>query len=41
MLAGGVAILKIGKFLSSDGANFLIDFLRKTLEARDSQSLGG
>ena len=32
MLAGGVAILKIGKFLSSDGANFLIDFLRKTLE---------
>jgi hypothetical protein len=31
----------LGKYLARDGANFLIDFLRKTLESRDSQSLGG
>jgi hypothetical protein len=41
MLAGGFAALMLGKYLARDGANFLIDFLRKTLEARDSQSLGG
>jgi len=41
MLAGGFAILKVGQYLSRDEADFLVDFLRKTLEARDSQSLGG
>jgi hypothetical protein len=40
MLAGGVAFLKVGQFLSGDEADFLIDFLRKTLEARDSERVG-
>jgi hypothetical protein len=40
MLAGGFGPLMLGKYLARDGANFLIDLLRKTL-ARDSQSLGG
>jgi hypothetical protein len=31
----------LGKYLARDGANFLIDFPRKALESRDSQSLGG
>ena len=38
MLAGGVAILKVGQYLSRDEAEFLVDFLRKTLEARDNQA---
>ena len=32
MLAGGFAPLMLGKYLARDGANFLIDFLRETLE---------
>ncbi len=40
MLAGGVALLKVGQYLSRDEAEFLVDFLRKTLEARDNQALG-
>jgi hypothetical protein len=36
MLAGGFAPLMSGKYLARDGANFLVDFLRKTLEARYS-----
>ena len=39
MLAGGVALLKVGQFLSRDEADFLIDFLRKTLEARENQGV--
>ncbi len=39
MLAGGVALLKVGQFLSRDEADFLVDFLRKTLNARDSQGV--
>jgi hypothetical protein len=38
MLAGGVALLKVGQFFSRDEAKFLVDFLRRTLEARDSDS---
>jgi hypothetical protein len=34
MLAGGVALLKVGQFLSRDEADFLVDFVRRTLEAR-------
>jgi hypothetical protein len=40
MLVGGVAILKVGQFLSRDEADFLIDFVRRTLDARDSQGAG-
>ena len=40
MLAGGIAILKVGQFLSRDEADFLIDFVRRTLDARDSQGAG-
>jgi hypothetical protein len=39
MLAGGVALLKVGQFLSRDEADFLIDFLRKTVDARDSERM--
>lgn len=35
-----VALLKVGQFLSRDEADFLADFLRKTLEARDSGRIG-
>jgi hypothetical protein len=41
MLSGGVALLKVGQFLSRDEADFLVDFLRKTFEARDNQSASG
>jgi hypothetical protein len=37
MLAGGVAILKVGQYLSRDEADFLVDFVRRTLDARDSE----
>ena len=40
MLAGGVALLKVGQFLSRDEADFLVDFLRKTIDARDSGRIG-
>ena len=36
MLCGGVALLKVGQFLSRDEADFLVDFLRKRLDARDN-----
>jgi hypothetical protein len=36
MLAGGVALLKVGQFFSRDEADLLVDFLRRTLDARDS-----
>jgi hypothetical protein len=41
MLAGGIALLKVGQFAARDEANFLVDYLRKTLEARDSPGVGG
>ena len=34
MLAGGVALLKVGQFLSRNEADFLVDFLRNRLDAR-------
>jgi hypothetical protein len=40
MLAGGVAILKVGQHLSRDEADFLVDLVRKTLDARDGAGIG-
>ena len=40
MLAGGVALLKVGQFLSRDEADFLVDFLRRTLDAREGGGVG-
>jgi hypothetical protein len=41
MLAGGVAILKVGQYLSRDEADFLVDFLRKTIDVRESNRIRG
>jgi len=41
MLAGGVALVMAGKYLARDERAFLIDFLRRSVEARDSEGVRG
>jgi hypothetical protein len=41
MLAGGAALVGFGKYLARDEPAFLIDFLRRSLDARDSHAVDG
>jgi hypothetical protein len=41
MLAFGVGLLKVGQFIARGEADFLKDFLQRTLDARESPGAGG
>jgi hypothetical protein len=41
MLAGGFALVTAGKYFARDESAFLLDFLHRSLDARDGHGVGG